>query len=181
MMEIIKVSLAAADIRNFLPKNLFHAVSYFFGGFSDKLIAAMVILSVIDYITGVIKAILRKELSSDIGFRGIIRKCMMFMLVGVANIIDVHLLTMLTLTGTDGGLLRDTVLLFFIVNECVSVLENAVSGGVPVPEKLREVLKQLNSGGKSHDAKTGEKNESESEENENENDENEENENDESE
>ena len=123
-------------------------IGYFFGSFSDGLIKALFIITVIDYITGVVKAVMRRNLSSEIGYKGIVKKFMMFLIVGVANIIDEHLFVMLTFTGSDGNIMRDAVILFFIVNECISILENAVLAGVPVPEQLRGALLQFRDKGK---------------------------------
>ena len=110
-------------------------LGYFLGG-CDGLLIALVVFVVADYITGVMCAVADKKLSSEVGFRGICRKVLIFILVGIANILDVHVI------GT-GSVLRTAVIFFYISNEGVSLLENAGHLGLPIPEKLRLVLKQL--------------------------------------
>ena len=110
-------------------------LGYFLGG-CDGLLYALLAFVVIDYITGVMCAINDKALSSEVGFRGICRKVLIFLLVGVANILDVHVI------GT-GSVLRTAVIFFYISNEGVSLLENAAYLGLPVPEKIKTVLEQL--------------------------------------
>ena len=90
----------------------------------------------IDYITGVMCAIADKNLSSEVGFKGICRKVLIFLLVGIANVLDVQVI------GT-GSVLRTAVIFFYISNEGVSLLENAAHLGLPVPEKIKTVLEQL--------------------------------------
>lgn len=110
-------------------------LGYFLGG-CDGLLYALLAFVVIDYITGVMCAINDKALSSEVGFRGICRKVLIFLLVGIANILDVHVI------GT-GSVLRTAVIFFYISNEGVSLLENAVHLGLPVPQKIKAVLEQL--------------------------------------
>ncbi len=110
-------------------------LGYFVGGM-DGLLTALLILMVIDYITGIMCAIADKKLSSSVGFRGICKKVLILMLVGVAHIVDMHVV------GT-GEALRSAVLCFYMSNEGVSVLENAGHLGLPIPEKLKDVLAQL--------------------------------------
>ena len=110
-------------------------LGYFLGG-CDGLLIALVVFAVADYITGVMCAISDKKLSSEVGFRGICRKVLIFFLVGVANILDVQVI------GT-GSVLRTAIIFFYISNEGVSLVENAAHLGLPVPEKLKAVLEQL--------------------------------------
>lgn len=110
-------------------------LGYFLGG-CDGLLYALIAFVVIDYITGVMCAIINRELSSAVGFKGIFRKVLIFLLVGIANIIDVQVL------GT-GAVLRTAVIFFYISNEGVSLLENAGHLGLPIPEKIKTVLEQL--------------------------------------
>lgn len=110
-------------------------LGYFLGG-CDGLLYALIAFVVIDYITGVMCAIINRELSSAVGFKGIFRKVLIFLLVGIANIIDVQVI------GT-GALLRTAVIFFYISNEGVSLLENAGHLGLPIPEKIKTVLEQL--------------------------------------
>ena len=110
-------------------------LGYFLGG-CDGLLIALVIFAVADYITGVMCAISDKKLSSAVGFKGICRKVIIFMLVGVAHIIDVNVIA-------TGSVLRTAVIFFYLSNEGVSLLENAGHLGLPIPEKLKVVLEQL--------------------------------------
>ena len=114
-------------------------LGYFVGGM-DGLLIALVILMSLDYISGVMCAVVDKKLSSAIGFRGICKKVLILMLVGVANIIDVHVV------GT-GSALRGAVVCFYLANEGLSLLENAAHIGLPIPEPLRNALAQLHGRG----------------------------------
>lgn len=106
----------------------------FFGGY-DGLLVALVIFTVIDYITGVMCAIVDQKLSSHIGFKGIFRKVLIFMLVGLGHTLDKEL--------GNGAMIRTAVIFFYLSNEGVSLLENATRLGLPVPEKLSKILEQL--------------------------------------
>ena len=110
-------------------------LGYFLGG-CDGLLIALIIFAVADYITGVMCAVSDKKLSSAVGFKGICRKVIIFMLVGVAHIIDVNVIA-------TGSVLRTAVIFFYLSNEGVSLLENAGHLGLPIPEKLKIVLEQL--------------------------------------
>lgn len=88
------------------------------------------------YITGVMCAAADKELSSEVGFKGIAKKVLIFLLVGIANILDVQVIG-------SGSVLRTAVIFFYISNEGVSLLENAGHLGLPIPEKLKDILAQL--------------------------------------
>lgn len=110
-------------------------LGYFLGG-CDGLIFALLAFVVIDYITGVMCAVSDRKLSSAVGFKGICRKVLIFLLVGIANVLDVQVI------GT-GSILRTAVIFFYISNEGVSLLENAGHLGLPVPEKIKVVLEQL--------------------------------------
>ncbi len=110
-------------------------LGYFLGG-CDGLLVALVVFAAVDYITGVMCAVADRKLSSEVGFRGICRKVLIFLLVGIANILDVQVI------GT-GSVLRTAVIFFYISNEGVSLLENAAHLGLPIPEKMKEVLEQL--------------------------------------
>lgn len=110
-------------------------LGYFLGG-CDGLLYALVVFVVVDYITGVMVAISTKTLSSAVGFKGICRKVLIFLLVGIANILDVNVI------GT-GCILRTAVIFFYISNEGISLLENAGRLGLPIPEKIKMVLEQL--------------------------------------
>ena len=110
-------------------------VGWFLGG-CDGLLYTLLAFVVIDYITGVMCAIVDKTLSSAIGFKGICRKVLIFALVGIGHILDTHVIG-------SGSVMRTAILFFYISNEGVSLIENAVHIGLPVPQKLKDVLEQL--------------------------------------
>ena len=110
-------------------------LGYFLGG-CDGLLIALLLFVITDYITGVMCAIADKKLSSAVGFKGICRKVLIFLLVGIANILDMQVI------GT-GSILRTAVIFFYISNEGVSLLENAGHLGLPIPVKIKSVLEQL--------------------------------------
>ena len=114
-------------------------LGWFLGGV-DGFLYALIAFTVIDYITGVMCAITDKKLSSSVGFKGICRKVLIFTLVGIGNIVDVYVLG-------QGGVLRTAVIFFYLSNEGVSILENSAHLGLPIPEKLKEVLEQLHERG----------------------------------
>ena len=100
------------------------------------MLIALIVLMSLDYISGIMCAVIDKKLSSAIGFRGICKKVLILMLVGVANIVDIHVV------GT-GSALRGAVICFYMSNEALSLFENAAHIGLPIPDKLREALAQL--------------------------------------
>ncbi|MGX6991072.1 phage holin family protein [Pseudolactococcus reticulitermitis] len=110
-------------------------VGWFLGGF-DGLLYTLVAFVVVDYITGILRAIADKKLSSKIGAHGITKKMMIFLLVGAAHLLDVEIIR-------NGNVLRDAVVFFYISNEGISLLENASKIGLPIPQKLRDILEQL--------------------------------------
>lgn len=117
----------------------------FLGGW-DSLIAALVALIVIDYVTGVIKAVYLKKLSSEIGYRGLMKKALVLIVVGAAVVLQTVL--------PENIPLREITILFFVCNEGISILENAAVM-IPVPKKLKDVLLQLR--GTEDDEKAGKK------------------------
>lgn len=110
-------------------------LGYFLGGM-DGLMIALIVLMTLDYISGVMCAIIDRKLSSAVGFKGICKKVFILMLVGVAHIIDLHVV------GT-GSALRGAVICFYMSNEGLSLLENAAHVGLPIPDKLKDILSQL--------------------------------------
>ena len=110
-------------------------LGYFLGGM-DGLMIALIVMMTLDYVSGVMCAIIDKKLSSAVGFKGICKKVFILMLVGVAHIIDLHVV------GT-GSALRGAVICFYMSNEGLSLLENAAHIGLPIPDKLRDILTQL--------------------------------------
>jgi toxin secretion/phage lysis holin len=107
-----------------------------FGGF-DSLIYALIIFVAIDYITGILLAIHNKKLSSEIGYKGIVKKILIFMVVSMGNIIDSYIF------GT-GSAHRTLVIMFYLANEGLSILENAGQLGLPIPQKLKDAIQKLN-------------------------------------
>ncbi|NLK23293.1 MAG: phage holin family protein [Clostridiales bacterium] len=127
--------------------NFFQVVITSFGGYLgwllggvDGFMYALIFLIIVDYFTGIMVAILGKNLSSEIGFRGIFKKILILMLVGVANVMDIYLIK-------NGSAIRTAVIFFYASNEGISILENSVKIGLPVQKKLRNILKQLKSQG----------------------------------
>lgn len=110
-------------------------LGYFLGG-CDGLLYVLVLFVVVDYITGVMCAAVDHKLSSEVGFKGICRKVLIFLLVGIGHVLDAQII------GT-GSVLRTAVIFFYLSNEGVSLLENAGHLGLPIPEKLKVVLEQL--------------------------------------
>ena len=110
-------------------------LGYYLGG-CDGLLYALVLFVVSDYITGVMCAVVDHKLSSSVGFRGICRKILIFLIVGIANVVDQQIIG-------DGSVFRTAVIFFYISNEGISLLENSAHIGLPIPEKLKDVLEQL--------------------------------------
>ena len=110
-------------------------LGWFLGG-CDGLLYALLAFVVIDYITGVMCAVVDKKLSSAVGFKGIFKQVLIFAVVGIGHILDTQII------GT-GSVLRTAVIFFYLSNEGVSLIENAGHLGLPIPEKLKNVLEQL--------------------------------------
>ena len=125
------IQLAIATVGGFL--------GWFLGGY-DGFLYALIAFIVIDYVTGVFCAIVNKKLCSEIGAKGIFKKVLIFIMVGIAHIIDTHILGSI---GDNSGAIRTAVIFFYLSNEGVSILENAGHIGLPIPEKLKVVLHQL--------------------------------------
>jgi toxin secretion/phage lysis holin len=111
-------------------------IGWFLGGF-DGFMYALIAFVVIDYITGLMVAVLERKLSSEVGFRGIFKKVLIFTMVGIGNIVDVYLIK-------NGSVIRTAVIFFYLSNEGISILENTGKIGLPIPEKLKKTLEQLN-------------------------------------
>lgn len=128
MQNVIdKIELMFAALGAFL--------GWFFGGF-DGFLYALIIFVVMDYFTGILAAGVKHELSSEVGFKGIAKKVCIFVLVGIANIVDTQVIQ-------NGSAIRTAVIFFYLSNEGVSLLENSAHLGLPVPDKLKDVLQQL--------------------------------------
>lgn len=111
------------------------AMGFVFGDMNGLMIA-LIALIVLDYISGVLAAIAEKKLSSEVGAKGIAKKIFMLLIVAVANIVDINVIC-------EGHVLKSVTIIFYIANECISLLENAGRLGVPVPKKLTAVLDKL--------------------------------------
>lgn len=135
-----KIQIAAAAIGGW--------IGYFLGG-KDGMLIALIIFMALDYVTGIMCAIMDKKLSSAVGFKGICKKVLILMLVGVANILDVHVVG-------QGSALRGAVIAFYLSNEGLSLLENAAYIGLPIPDKLRGILEQLHNRDDKNDHGDGE-------------------------
>lgn len=121
---------------------LFTALGAYLGAFvggTDALLIALIVFMCLDYVTGVICAVMDRKLSSAVGFKGICRKLLIIALVGVANIVDASVLA-------ADGVLRSAVICFYLSNEGLSILENAARAGLPVPQRLKNALTQLRGG-----------------------------------
>ncbi len=110
-------------------------LGYFLGG-CDGLLYTLLAFVVLDYVTGIMCAVVDKRLSSQIGFKGIFKKVLIFALVGVGHLLDVQVFG-------EIGVLRTAVIFFYLSNEGVSLIENAAHLGLPIPAKLKAVLEQL--------------------------------------
>ena len=115
-------------------------VGWFLGGV-DGFLYALITFVVIDYITGVLCAIIDKNLCSKIGAKGIFKKVLIFVLVGVGHVLDSNVLGVAG--NPNASILRTAVIFFYLSNEGISILENAGHIGLPIPEKLKTILKQL--------------------------------------
>jgi len=127
-------------------KTIFNTVFVVAGGTIGSLLGAMdeflyvlIVFVAIDYITGLMCAILDKKLCSKIGKKGIFGKIFIFLIITIGHMIDAHLLD-------GGGTFRTMIIFFYIANEGISILENAATIGLPVPEKLKDLLAQFNRG-----------------------------------
>ena len=114
-------------------------LGYFLGGINGLMIA-LIIFMALDYLTGVMAGITEKRLSSAVGYKGLMRKVCILMLVGVANVVDTQVIG-------SGSALRGAVICFYLSNEGLSLLENAARLGLPIPEKLKDALAQLHDRG----------------------------------
>lgn len=123
-----------------LNKILFSMIGGLIGslfGELDGILYALLVFIIIDYLTGIFAAIVEKQLSSSIGFRGIFKKIVILFLVSLGHLIDTAIIK-------QGGTIRTMVIFFYLSNEGLSILENTVRIGLPIPEKLQAILKQIN-------------------------------------
>lgn len=137
-------TLQEGQYRRKIMDKLFNSISIYLGiiggvivsflGGWDGLIITLVTLIILDYTTGVLKAIYSKELSSEIGIKGIIRKVLILIVIGVTVLIQNNL-------GIPA--IREMVIMFFITNEGISLLENVSQMDIGIPKKLKDTLLQL--------------------------------------
>ncbi|HEL1818058.1 TPA: phage holin family protein [Streptococcus suis] len=123
-----------------LNKILFSMIGGLIGslfGELDGILYALLVFIIIDYLTGIFSAVVEKQLSSSIGFRGIFKKIAILFLVSLGHMIDTAIIK-------QGGTIRTMVIFFYLSNEGLSILENTVRIGLPIPEKLQAILKQIN-------------------------------------
>ncbi len=118
-------------------------LGWFLGG-ADGFLYALVVFVALDYLTGVMCAVFDKKLSSEVGFRGICKKVLIFLLVGMGNVLDLYILK-------NGAVIRTAVIFFYTANEGISLLENAGRLGLPVPKKILGALEQLKKKGEDDD------------------------------
>ena len=124
-------------------------LGYFLGGF-DGLLCALLVFVILDYITGVMCAVADKKLSSQVGFKGICRKVLIFALVGIGHLLDTHVIG-------NGSILRTAITFFYLSNEGLSLIENAAYLGLPIPAKLKTILEQLHDRAEKEEEKEGDK------------------------
>lgn len=105
-------------------------------GSLDSLFYALIAFMTIDYITGRLLAIYEKKVSSDIGFKGICKKGLIFALVALGNVIDQYIIG-------SGSSIRTMLIMFYVSNEGISILENAAKMGIPFPQRLKDILQQI--------------------------------------
>ncbi|HEL1582204.1 TPA: phage holin family protein [Streptococcus suis] len=123
-----------------LNKILFSMIGGLIGslfGELDGILYALLVFIIVDYLTGIFAAVVEKQLSSSIGFRGIFKKIAILFLVSLGHLIDTAIIK-------QGGTIRTMVIFFYLSNEGLSILENTVRIGLPIPEKLQAILKQIN-------------------------------------
>lgn len=123
------------DVYKYFVSGLIGVVGFLIGDF-DGLFKALLVLIIADYITGVIVAVVRRKLSSEVGAKGIAKKIIMLIIVAVANVVDVQIIG-------GGAALRNITIIFYAANEVISLLENTGALGVPYPPKLLDMLEQL--------------------------------------
>lgn len=111
-------------------------LGWYFGN-PDGFFYTLLAFVVVDYLTGVLRAGVEGKLSSAIGFKGLVKKMMIFMMVGMAHTIDMNVLT------EANGVIRTAVIFFYISNEGLSIIENAGVLGMPVPKRLKQAIQQL--------------------------------------
>ena len=126
---------------------MFTAIGGYLGwllGGVDGFLYALIAFVIIDYVTGIMLAVLQRKLSSDVGFKGIFKKVLIFIMVAIGNTIDAHIIG-------NGSAIRTAVIFFYLSNEGISIIENAANIGLPIPQKLKDILVQLGKEDKTHE------------------------------
>jgi toxin secretion/phage lysis holin len=115
---------------------LFGSLVSVFVGSVDSFVVILLALVIVDYITGIVASAMEGKLSSQVGFRGIVRKLLIFVLTAAAHLVDLAI-------GWNMHLIRDAIVFFYIANEFISIVENAGRAGVPIPAVLRKAIELL--------------------------------------
>lgn len=123
------------EILKFIFASIGGALSWYLGDLNG-LLYALIAFMCVDYLTGILVAFVRKQLSSKIGLKGLFKKITILFIIGIANLFDVYIIK-------DGAILRTTIAFYYMANEGLSILENSAVLGLPIPKKLKEALKQL--------------------------------------
>ena len=110
--------------------------TYLFGSW-DLALQVLIVFMILDYLTGVLHAYLIGQLSSEVGFKGLVKKCMILVVLIIGVMLD-------RILGTGTWVFRTLVCYFYIANEGISLLENVGNIGIPIPNKIRNALEQLN-------------------------------------
>lgn len=110
--------------------------TYLFGSW-DLALQVLIVFMVLDYLTGVLHAYLIGQLSSEVGFKGLVKKCMILVVLIIGVMLD-------RILGAGTWVFRTLVCYFYIANEGISLLENVGNIGIPIPNKIRNALEQLN-------------------------------------
>ena len=127
-------------LRYFIQIAIVTAISFttWFLGKRDIYLYVLMSFIIADYVTGIMKGVVKRSLSSKLGTKGIFKKITIFILIGLSTLIDKYLIS-------GNGIFKNAVILFYISNEGLSILENACAIGLPIPKKLKNFLKQMNS------------------------------------
>lgn len=110
-------------------------LGWLMGGY-DGFLYALILFVALDYITGLMVAIVEKKISSEVGFKGIFKKALIFTMVAIGHSIDFYIIG-------SGSALRTAVIFFYLSNEGISIIENAAKIGLPIPEKLKTIFDEL--------------------------------------
>nr|WP_216367670.1 phage holin family protein [Geobacillus sp. DSP4a] len=116
--------------------SLFGSFLSLFVGSVDSFVVILLALVIVDYLTGIAASAVEGKLSSQVGFRGIIRKLLIFVLVAASHLVDLAI-------GWNMHVIRDAIIFFYIANEFISIVENAGRAGVPIPSVLRKAIELL--------------------------------------